>query len=258
MTTRKPALLLSALLVSLLAGCSTPGPNRGYYVTSEDRDQITRFDPADTSAPVERQDSYLGNLDVPVGMAYDPFTDHFFLRLNPGNTYLVVDRPARRIKRIFSLPADLMPSGVGDIAIRSVDRHLFIAHPAEPVLVEITLHGKYVRSIPLPGVVRPPVAVAYDQTRNRLLTLAPDHPDRVDIRRLDGTIESSVTLDRATDGLGLAFDSKAREFFAALPGEVSGLGIFSSDGHLLRTQPLPTGRGLLSFDVGPHSFLRMF
>ncbi len=262
MTTRKPiptALLGLFLPVLLwLSGCATPGPTRGYYLSSSSNDSIVQFNPVDPAAPPQSQDSYLGVLDIPIALAYDPYTDHFFIRLNPGDRFLVVDRPAQKIKRGFSLSTITLPAGAGDIAIRSSDRHLFIAHPSEPAVIETNLNGHFVRTIQLAGMTTNAAGLAYDQATNQLLTLDRDSPDKISIRTLDGQIESAVQLDHPTSGRGLAFDSAAREFFAPLPGPAGGLGVFSYTGSLKRTLPLPADPGLLGFDVGPHSFLRLF
>lgn len=260
MTTRKPAArrhpliarltpLFAALL--LLAGCATPGPNRGYYLSSENTFYVMQFDPTDPAAPVTRQASYLRLLDVPFGMAYDPFTDHFFIRLNPGNRLHVVDRPDRSIKRVFKLNGFDMPAGAGDLAIRSRDRHLFLINPAAAELVEFDLNGGYERTVSLD---RPAKGVAYDQAHNRLLTL---HGPEVVVRGLDGGVLSTVTLARPVKAGGLAFDPAAREYFVPLAG-ADELGVFAEDGALLRTLPLPPESGWLSFDVGPRSLLRLF
>lgn len=256
---RAPFLLvLLGLLTLFLSGCATPGPLCGYYITHDERDQIVQFDPAHPTASTHAQKSYLRTLDIPLGLAYDPFTDHFFIRLQPGDFFLVVDRPARRIKRTFTLSGFEMPRGAGDLTIRSRDRHLFITVPGQPSLIETNINGRYVRTIDLPGLRKPAVGVAYDQVRQRLLTINQEHRNQIDIRTLDGQIESTLTLDRLTIGHGLAFDSNQREYYVTLAHPYHGLGVFSENGQLKRTLPLPQESGRLFFDVGPRSFLRLF
>lgn len=237
--------------LALLAGCATPGPNRGYYLNSEGSAHIVQFDPSGADTATSRQASHLRLLEAAFGFAYDPFTDHFFIRLNPGDRFLVVDRPDRSVKRRFQLTGVDLPPGLGDIAIRSRDRHLFIINPLSPELIETNLNGAHERTIPLD---RPAEGVAYDQSGNRLLTL---HDGKVTVRDLEGRSLATVPLARAVKSGGLAFDSAAREYFALLD-ESAALGVFAEDGRLLRTLPMPAGRGLLTFDVGPHSLLRLF
>lgn len=259
MTTRKPADFLRrpiirlplALAALFIAGCATPGPNRGYYLNSENQFYVVQFDPLDPEAPVSRQLSYLRLLDAPFGFAYDPFTDHFFIRLNPGNRFLVVDRPDRSIKRVFTLTGYDMPRGFGDLAIRSRDRHLFIINPAGPELLETNLNGVFKRTIQLDRAAE---GVAYDQADHRLLTL---HGNEVVVRDLEGLALASVTLARPVNPGGLAFDSAAREFFVTLDGSGE-FGVFAEDGSLLRTLPLSAKGGWMTFDVGPRSLLRLF
>lgn len=254
----RPAAALLVAGLALLAGCATPGPARGYYLSGDNHAMIVQFDPLATDALATEQASFLRLFDYPLALAYDPFTDHFFIRLNPGDRFLVVDRPARRIKRGFTLDGVNLPVGGGDIAIRSRDRHLFIAHPTEPRLIETNLNGRFIRDIPLPGLAARPAGVAYDQARDRLLIRDQRHPGTIDIRTLDGHVESSVTLDHATTTHGLAFDSAAREFFIPPEPAGPGLRVFSIEGRLLRTLALPDTPAPAAFDIGPRSFLRLF
>src|SRR5690606_28172356 len=100
---RKPiGFILLAILLIGGAGCATPGPNHLYAITEAQRDTI-----ADHAAPgVETMDlpSFLEPEDTLLGIAYDSYTDHLFLRLAPGNRFRVVDRPDRSIKREFDAP----------------------------------------------------------------------------------------------------------------------------------------------------------
>ena len=140
-TTRKPAhkALITRALVGVTlgaAGCATPGPNHLYVISESQRDTIT--DHADDGIETMDLPSYLEREDTLLGIAYDSYTDHLFLRLAPGNTFRVVDRPDRSIKRDFEAP-EIAITGGGDLAIRSRDPHLFLSHPTEPALIEITL-----------------------------------------------------------------------------------------------------------------------
>ena len=127
-------------------GCATPGPNHVYILNPDQPDTIGNH----TGTGIETSDvpSHLDSEDVLLGLAYDSYTDHLFLRLAPGNEFRVVDRPDRSIKREFAAP-DIPTNGGGDLAIRSRDRHLFLSHPTQPALIEIILYEKFIRTIPL-------------------------------------------------------------------------------------------------------------
>ena len=80
------------------------------------------------------------------------------------------DRPARRIKREFTLekiPAD----GGGDLAIRPRDGHVFALLPGRAALAEFTRYGEFLRMIELEGMSAPPLGLAYDMRDDRLLLL---------------------------------------------------------------------------------------
>src|SRR6185436_8779329 len=102
----KPALLLA------LAGCATPGP---WHVYLGDAPAPTVVVDVSGDARTEVP-SFLEPEDQLTGLAYDPFTDHLFLRLAPGNKIRVVDRPARAIKREFTIES-LSTTGGGDLAV---------------------------------------------------------------------------------------------------------------------------------------------
>ena len=255
-TNRKPpagfALLLAGLLG--LAGCMTPGPNHVYLAPAAG-EGATILDLAESQPDVEVP-ACLAPGDQVLGVAYDPFTDHLFLRLAPGNHVRVVDRPARRIKREFDV-AGLPPTGGGDLAIRSRDRHLFFVHPTEPVIVEITIEGEFVRRIPLEGVSAPPAGLAYDQQHNQLLTLTGGDLATVSVYDLDGHRLRGIGLGRNVKLGALAYDSVAAELFVPL-ADKSAIGVFDLQGELRRQLPVPASPDRPFLDVGPRSFLRIF
>ena len=136
----RPPLLAALAGVLLCTGCSTPGPNHAYLASFSEQPIIdVRPGSPDVSVP-----TYLSLVKELYGIAYDPFTDHLFLRTAPGNFVQVIDRPARAIKRTFTVKG--LPPGPGDLAIRSRDRHLFFVHPTLPAIVETTLFGVIVRT----------------------------------------------------------------------------------------------------------------
>src|SRR5471032_2047214 len=138
MTTRKLAarLLLAAALCALAlggGGCATPGPLHVYSLASPTAPDIADRGPE----PALDVPSFLAAGETVTGFAYDPFTDHFFLRLAPGNRIRVVDRPARAVKREFVV-SGLPATGGGDLAVRPRDGHIFLVHPTEPMVIELT------------------------------------------------------------------------------------------------------------------------
>ncbi len=251
--------------VVLLSGCATPGPLH-LYVPSPATPTIIRdvaLDP--TSAPPADIPSFLADDDTLIGFAYDPFTDHFFLRLAPGDRFSVVDRPARAIKREFTVAslATAAPHRGGDLAIRPRDGHVFAAHPTQPAVVEFNRFGVLVRTLPLATLNAPPAALAFDPIRDRLLVLSGGDLARVTAHDLSGQRLSSVSLDRDVELAALAYDPEKRELYAPLLREPA-LGIFDESGHLVRTLPSPNPASTPSvltvplFDLGPRSFLRLF
>ncbi len=251
MTTRKK---ISARFVALvaftvtLAGCATPGPLHIYSLASTTAQEIRDDGPAQaTNVP-----SFLAAGETLTGFTYDPFTDHFFLRLAPGNRIRVVDRPARVVKREFT--AESTPAtGGGDLAVRQRDGHLFLTHPSEPVLVELNRFGKFVRTVALAGLNKAPAGVAYDAVRDRLLVLTGGPETRVIAFDLDGQVVATIALERAVAAGALGYDADQREIYAPL-ASANGIGVFGDDGRLLRTLA-PVAAFL---DVGTRSLLRMF
>src|SRR5215203_4359571 len=90
-----PSVFIAAILAQLLAsGCATPGPLHIYSVESTQPTMVNDVaGEARATLP-----SFLADGERLDGFAYDPFTDHFFLRVGPGNLIRVVDRPARAVK----------------------------------------------------------------------------------------------------------------------------------------------------------------
>jgi hypothetical protein len=241
MTTRKT---LGLALVTLLAGCATPGVLHVYSLAPGAPATVHDTGGA---APAEVP-SFLNADDQLTGFAYDPYTDHFFLRLAPGNKIRVVDRPARAIKREFEI-VGAPASGGGDLAVKPLSGHLFLLHPTAPAVIETTRLGELVRTTALAGLAAPAAGIAYDASQDQLLVL---DRDRRKIFRytLAGERRGEFALDRVV-GPALGFDSVQRELYAPL---ADGIGVFGEDGKLRRTLPgaAPT------VDVGPRSFIRVF
>lgn len=238
-------------LVLFVAGCSTPGPTHT-YVASCAEDPIVDVLPGTPNADVP---CHLTALNELYGIAYDPFTDHLFLRVFPGDFVQVIDRPARTIKRSFYVKD--LPPGRGDLAIRSSDRHLFFALPTLPAVLETTLYGHTVRTITLENLDGPPAGVAYDQKRNHFLVLESGPLPRVVTYALAGKLLGTVTLDHDVRRTALAYDSIAAELYAPLRDQPA-VGIFNAQGHLLRTLAEPIGNAHDFIDVGQRSLLRLF
>jgi hypothetical protein len=252
---RKPRFLRGAALVGaaalLLAGCSTPGPLHLYSVNDKALEiGDVPLDPEDSAHPTP---SFLGAEDRLLGFAYDPFTDHFFLRLAPGNVIRVVDRPARKIKREFTI--DGIPPLVGtDLAVSPRDGHLFLVDASDPALVETSRLGERIRLVHLDGRSTPAKALAFDMERSRLIALGADGRT-LDFYNRDGLRLTQATLAKAVEP-SLAYDATSRELYAPLRDAPTSVGVFSETGVLLRTIPVRGGASFL--DVGPHSFLRVF
>jgi hypothetical protein len=234
--------------LGLAGGCATPGELHLYSLPAASTNIHDRGGERPAEVP-----SFLEAGDQLTGFAYDPFTDHFFLRLAPGNTIRVVDRPARAIKREFAIEGIPAEGPGGDLAVRPRDGHLFLLHPRESTVFETTRLGKLLRSIPLRDTTGLPTGIAYDAGENRLLVLAPDR-HRVTAHAIDdGRKVRELALDRAVGG-SLAFDAEKREFHAPLADSPGNVGVFDLDGKFLRQIAAP-GNFL---DVGPRSFVRVF
>ncbi|MEY4488447.1 MAG: hypothetical protein RIQ79_955 [Verrucomicrobiota bacterium] len=261
----RPRLLAAASLACLaLAGCRTPGPLHAYLHTPAapgTADNVLDVNPS-TGAPFETVPACTKPGEQVLGIAYDPFTDHFYLRLSPGNRVRVVDRPAAAMKREFTAPA--LPEGGHDLAVRQRDRHLFFTDPTGPALLETSIYGVLRSRIVLAGLDAPAWGVACDERDDLFLILPAETTDLIRRFSRQGAAVGDIKLARQVRGQSLAFDSEHREFFAAL-ADGSGLGVFAEDGRLLRTLPATSPRNApasdaaaLLIDVGPRSFIRIF
>ncbi len=229
-----------------LAGCATPGPLHVYSVAAPRGETLIRDRGEAASASVP---SFLEDDDTVTGFAYDPFTDHFFLRLAPGNRIRVVDRPARAIKREFTIEGLAADSGA-DLAARPRDGYLFLLGGRGADVTVTTRFGKILRTFSLAQVTAAR-AIAVDAVANELWVLHADGR-RLSRHRDDGTHLAAVTLARAI-APSLAADGESRRLYAPL-ADSGRIGVFGFDGRLLEELDL---RG--SFvDVGPRSFIRVF
>lgn len=243
--------LLTAALAGLAlgaAGCATRGPLHVYSLTQGGARSVLDHGHGGT---VEVP-SFLKTDDHVSGFAYDPFTDHFFLRLAPGHRIRVVDRPARAIKREFEI--DGAPQGEGDLAVRPRDGHLFLLGSQPGQILETTRLGKYLGGFVLANATGPLTGLAFDTHEDRLLALAADGR-RVTVHDLRGGFVRELRLAQPA-GPALAFDSDQREFHAPLRDRPGEIGVFDQSGRLRRTLPAPATTGLI--DVGPRSLIRVF
>jgi len=249
MTTRKNLCGLAGLSVALafLSGCATPGPLHVYSLGTGGERSVH-----DTGAGRTAEvPSFLADDDQVIGFAYDPFTDHFFLRLAPGNKIRVVDRPARAIKREFTIDG-ATTRALADLAARPRDGHLFFLEPGTSNVLVTSRLGKTLRTLALADAPRAPIGLALDTASDRLLVLGGDgrqitHHDQ------SGARTGTLTLEQAA-GPSLAFDAEQREIYAPLRDRAGEIGVFDETGKLLRTSP---ARGAF-VDVGVRSFVRVF
>lgn len=249
MTTRKdPAARAAALLaLALAAGCATPGPLHRYAFAPGRPDCVADLGPTGTAGGP----SLLAPGERVTGLAYDPFTDHLFLRLAPGDRIRVVDRPARGLKRELKLPG---AGAGGDLAVRPRNGHLFLlAGPAGEV-AEHTRLGRPVRRLTLEGVATAPRGLAFDTGRDELVVLAADGRS-VSRHDLAGRRRGELRLAEAAAG-PLACDGETGELHAVLAEETGEVGVFGPDGARRGTWSAG-GPGAL-IDLGPRSFLRVF
>jgi uncharacterized protein YjiK len=243
------ALWLAALAGS---GCATKGPNHVYTATSAKPQVIYDRGPdATTEVP-----TFMAPGESLTGLAYDPYTDHLFLRLAPGNKVRVVDRPARQIKREFFV-GNLPATGGGDLAVRPRDGHIFLVHPTLAALVEINRFGDYVRQVELAGLNGRIAGVAYDPVQERLW-VSEDSPQRkLHVYDRSGTHLREFKLNPGGPRGHLAYDSTKREIHVAVLEEAL-IAVFSEDGILLRQIPAQDGHMTEFLDAGQRSFVRVF
>lgn len=250
MTTRKlfRALGLGATLV-IGGGCATPGPLHVYTLEpTETRPIADYLDRRIAEAP-----SFLAANETVSGFAYDPFTDHFFLRLAPGNRVRVIDRPARAIKREFEIEG-LGPSSGGDLAVRPRDGHIFLLHDDGRAVAEITRLGKLLRVFPLANAPTVAIALALDVENQRLFGLQADRQE-IGVYDLNGQKTGTLTLERRV-APSLAFDSAQRRLYAPFAEDQATAGVFDLDGKLQGSLPLSSSATAL--DVGSRSLIRVF
>jgi hypothetical protein len=231
-----------------LAGCATPGPLHVYSVPAAVGEPPI-VDHGGAAPQRLELPSFLGPEDTLVGFAYDPFTDHFFLRLAPGNRIRVVDRPARAIKREFTVDA-LPEDGGADLAARPRDGHLFFLSARSNTITVTNRFGKLVRTFAPDGVA--PAAIAYDAAANELWVL---HRGGREVSRLspEGAVLGTVPLDRVVSE-SLAMDGEKRELYAPL-SESGAIAVFTPQGKFLRESHAGRARFV---DVGLRSFVRVF
>ena len=236
-----------AFALCLFAGCATPGPLHVYSLaTTGERNVLDSGEGRNTLLP-----SFLAPDDAISGFAYDPFTDHFFLRLEPGHRIRVVDRPARAIKREFEI-AHPASKCRGDLTVRPRDGHLFLLGAEPRQVIETSRLGKVVRTFMLADVGVAPAGIAFDTVRDRLVVLGTDGL-RITIHDLQGApIGGFAVAQAAAPSLG--FDAEKRELYAPLRDQAGAIGVFDETGRLLRT----SAAGGAFVDVGQRSFLRVF
>lgn len=247
-TTRKraPRLLVVLAAAALAAGgCATRGPLHVYAVAQERGEPpiVDRRDEVTTEVP-----SFLGPDDVLTGFAYDPFTDHFFLRLAPGNLIRVVDRPARAIKREFTIPE--LTTG-GDLTALPRSGHLFFLDGTGGTVIQTSRLGKTITRFALQSVSQP-AGLAVDPVQDQLIALHAEG-GQISFHDLRGQHLRTTPLSHRATG-SLAYDAERQELYAPLRDQPGAVGVFSPAGKLLRQMPFTAP----FIDVGPRSFVRVF
>jgi hypothetical protein len=209
-------------------------------------------DTAVDADPAHEVSAFVAADERVVGFAYDPFTDHFFLRLAPGNRMRVVDRPARKIKREFEI--ERATAAAGDMAVRPRDGHVFLIDGTAPELMETTRLGGFVRRISLEGITGSLVAVAIDMKSEDILVVGSDGRT---VHRFDRDAQPRGRTELASQvEPGIGYDAESEELYARLADQPNTGAVFDRKGRLLRTIAITAGDSFI--DVGPHSFFRMF
>jgi hypothetical protein len=242
------------LLVFFGAACSTPGPGH-VYLYSPSLGPTIRDACPHTGEERAGLAAFVGPGEHVLGLAYEPYTDHLFLRIFPGNQIRVIDRPAGAIKREFHVPE--LALGGRDLAVRSRDRHVFFTDATGPALFQSDRNGALAGYHRLQGLADPVWGLALDPRRGELLVLAHETSDRVHRFDPEGRALGEVLLDLPVRGLSLGFDADAREYFASL-ADGSAIGVFDEHGRLLRRLPRPAAEHTTLIDIGPRAFLRLF
>ncbi len=246
-----PLLAPAALGLAALAGggCATPGPTHVYTAGRAHPETIRDTGPQATA----EVPAFTTAEEGLTGLAYDPYTDHLFLRLAPGHRIRVVDRPDRSIKREFTIPA-LAEAGGGDLAVRPRDGRIFFVCGAERFVVETDRFGEFVRRLTLDGLQAGVAGLAYDAVRHRLLVATTGTPAELRFHGLDGRLLQSADLGSARVK-SLAYDAASREIHATVDGE-PGIVVFNEEGRRLRH--VPSGDPVDFLDLGQRSFVRVF
>ncbi len=238
----------------MFSACSTPGPAHGYLYSPALGNTVRDIDPR-SGKELAVAPAFVESGERVIALAYDPYTDHLFLRIFPGNFVRVVDRPANAIKRTFRAPS--LPLGGRDFAVRSRDRNFFFSSGIEPALIQTNLDGELRAYIPLVGLAAPVWGVAHDAATDELLVLAHELSDRVHRFALDGSPRGEVPLETAVLGVSLAYDAATKTYFASL-ADGSAIGVFDAKGRLLRRLPRPSAEREMFIDIGARSLVRMF
>jgi hypothetical protein len=255
------------LLVAVLAvagsiglfGCATPGQPHMYALGAPPDDgQVLDLAAAD-GALLGRVPSFVAVVGGAEAFAYDPFTDHFYIRRAQSNRFLVVDRPARAIKRSFEVAG--WPAGRADLTVDPARQNLWLAEPDAPVLWETRRDGRLLRRLTLPGLSAPVTGLAYDVRGERLLIAG-----AVGLEwraRADGRVLATFAPPQAIQPGILAYDAARGEIFA-VAAEEGGAGlqtvvVFDATGVFLRRWALPLdGPRIEGLDVGDRALLRLF
>lgn len=238
-----------ACAIILLSGCATSGPNH-VYLTTAAGDSVRDLGP-----PATRLPGILRPGEQAAGLAYDFNTDHLFIRIRPANVIRVIERPSGKILREMTLPRELNTTGPADLAIRSRDRHLFVAHPDGKAVVELTQFGEFIRRSKPAGLDGSTGGLAFDQKNQRLLVLSATSPARIGAISAEGNVTYYVTLAAVVRPVSLGYDSDAQHFYVPL-ADGNDVGEFDADGRLVATHP--AGEAVTALDAGPRSFVRVF
>jgi len=241
-------LFVSVLVLSMVAGCATRGPNHVYLTLNSDTG-------VHDLGPQGNEITHAVGADEHVlGLAYDYNTDHLFMRIAPAQVIRVIERPSGRVLREMPLPADLQTSKPADLAIRSSDRHLFAVHSDGRSVVELTLFGEFIRRIELPALGGLIGGLAFDQRQSRLLVLV---GDLVFACSAEGRELGRTKLHAPINAVSLGYDSDGQQYFVPL-SDGQALGVFDAKGDPIAFHPSDGQERITAVDAGPRSFVRVF